>query len=88
MLPFITPLAFSNALHDVLIIGGGTAGLTLAGRLSEDPTISVGVIEAGHAQFDNPLVDVPGFFGMAFGSDLDWGFHSEPQMELNGTVLR
>jgi 2-polyprenyl-6-methoxyphenol hydroxylase-like FAD-dependent oxidoreductase len=58
LVPAITPLAFSAATHDVLIVGGGTAGLTLAGRLSEDPSINVGVIEAGFEQFDNPEVNV------------------------------
>ena len=33
--------------YDYVIVGGGTAGLTMAARLSEDPAISVAVIEAG-----------------------------------------
>ncbi|KAJ7157789.1 alcohol oxidase [Mycena filopes] len=52
----VTPLAEAGSPHehsgetktyDYIIIGGGTAGCCLAGRLSEDPTISVLVLERG-----------------------------------------
>lgn len=36
-----------NGTFDYVVIGGGTAGLTLAARLAEDPDVSVAVIEAG-----------------------------------------
>jgi choline dehydrogenase-like flavoprotein len=36
-----------NATYDYVVIGGGTAGLTIAARLAEDPNVSVAVIEAG-----------------------------------------
>ena len=40
-------MEFSNIQFDYLIVGGGTAGLVVAARLSEDPQAHVGVIEAG-----------------------------------------
>lgn len=36
-----------NATYDYVVIGGGTAGLTIAARLAEDPDVSVAVVEAG-----------------------------------------
>lgn len=41
---------------DYVIIGGGTAGLVLAARLSEDPGVHVAVLEAGEKRLDvSPL---------------------------------
>lgn len=36
-----------NATYDYVIIGGGTAGFTVASRLAENSSLSVAVIEAG-----------------------------------------
>ena len=46
----------SSKTFDYIIVGGGTAGLVLANRLSEDPGKSVLVIEAGNAHFDDPNI--------------------------------
>lgn len=40
----------------MLTTGGGTAGLPLAARLSEDPDVTVVVLEAGGTNFDDPLL--------------------------------
>jgi choline dehydrogenase-like flavoprotein len=48
--------------YDFVIIGGGTAGLTVAARLSENPDVKVGVLEAGKNKLDDFLVDTPGTF--------------------------
>jgi choline dehydrogenase-like flavoprotein len=50
---------FSTKTFDYLIVGGGLAGLVVAARLSENPSISVGVIEAGGETLI-PDVLVPG----------------------------
>lgn len=46
----------SGKAFDYVIVGGGTAGLVLAARLSEDPSKSVLVLEAGGAHLDDPMI--------------------------------
>ena len=77
-----------NASFDYVIVGGGTAGLTLATRLAANTSLNIAVIEAGgfyEADAGNVSV-VPGydaFFASTSPSDLnpliDWGFVTTPQ---------
>ena len=78
----------TNATFDYVIVGGGTAGLTIATRLASDPAISVAVIEAGgFYEVDNGNRSiVPGYANYYTGSDpknyqplIDWGFTTVPQ---------
>ena len=39
-----------------LCLGGGTAGLVLAARLTEDPNVTVAVLEDGDANLDDPAI--------------------------------
>jgi choline dehydrogenase len=55
-----SPEEFAAKKYDYVIVGGGTAGLTLAARLTEDPNIRVGVIEAGQNRLADPNILVPG----------------------------
>ena len=69
---------------DYVIVGAGSAGCTLAGRLSEDPSISVCVLEAGGPD-NNPLIHAPiGFAFFGDNSPLNWRFETLPQKHLNG----
>lgn len=57
----ITIDAFLQESFDSLVVGGGTAGLVLAARLSEQDHVHVGVIEAGNSKSGDPKVDlIPG----------------------------
>jgi choline dehydrogenase-like flavoprotein len=68
--------------YDFVVVGGGTAGLVLANRLSANPNLTVAVIEAGGDVSADPRVLIPGLFTAASGSELDWGYTTAPQVGL------
>lgn len=73
-------------MHDVVVVGAGTAGCVLASRLSEDPDLSVLLLEAGPSS--RPLeTRIPAAFSRLFRSQLDWGDRTVPQPELDGREL-
>jgi choline dehydrogenase-like flavoprotein len=81
------PEEFQQPSYDYLIIGGGTSGLVLAARQSEDPSISVGVLEAGEAQLDDPFILTPLLFTKLAGNKTyDWMLETIPQSGTNGKV--
>jgi choline dehydrogenase len=63
--------------YDYIIIGGGLTGLTVAGRLAENPSNKILVIEAGGDNRGDPRVYDIYKYGQAFNSDLDWQFPTE-----------
>lgn len=79
--------AFLDHRFTHLVIGGGTAGLVVAARLSENPDLTVGVLEAGPAAFDEQRINVPGRFGESLGSEYDWKFETVAQPGVNGRTL-
>ncbi|KXH32733.1 hypothetical protein CSIM01_04226 [Colletotrichum simmondsii] len=71
--------------YDFVIAGGGVSGLTVADRLTEDPSIKVLVIETGPFDKDEDSVLVPGAF---FPVPYLWpNLNSAPQSALNNRVF-
>jgi choline dehydrogenase-like flavoprotein len=68
---------------DYVIVGGGTAGLTVANCLSADTSRRVAVIEAGDSVFDNPNVLNVTQFGLNLNTSIDWQYTSTPQRYAN-----
>ncbi|KAL8997661.1 MAG: hypothetical protein Q9169_003141 [Polycauliona sp. 2 TL-2023] len=77
----------TDATYDYVIVGGGTAGLTIAARLTQNTSLSVAVVEAGSFYEDTVgnLSTVPAYAAYNVGTDpndtnaIDWGFVIEPQ---------
>ena len=77
------PDDFVHHSFDYLVIGGGTAGLAVAARLSENPEIAVGVLEGGAARLNDPSILTPGAMSTLVGhEEYDWMFKTVPQVGL------
>ncbi|KAJ6134359.1 CAZyme family AA3 [Penicillium sp. IBT 18751x] len=74
--------------YDYIVVGGGTSGLVVASRLTENPAISVLVLEAGANRLNDPRIAAPGLAATTyFDPDFDWCITSAPQEHLNGRCL-
>ena len=71
---------------DYVIVGAGSAGCVLAGRLSEDSAASVVLLEAGPPD-TAPEIKIPFAFPIAFKSGLDWDLYGEQEPGLNNRRL-
>lgn len=71
---------------DYVIVGSGSAGCVLAARLSEDPAVTVCLLEAGGSD-RHPNVKIPAAFAKLFKSDRDWAYYSDPEPGLMGRRL-
>ncbi|NEM08648.1 GMC family oxidoreductase N-terminal domain-containing protein [Geodermatophilus normandii] len=71
---------------DVVVVGAGSAGCTLAARLSEDPSARVLLLEAGGSD-DVLEVQVPAAMYKVWRTRRDWNYTTEPQPGLGGRGL-
>lgn len=85
-----------NQSFDYVVVGGGTAGLTLANRLSENPSFKVAVVEAGGfyeiQNGDQSEIPADDYIGtdknnQSYNPLVDWGFVTVPQQAMNGEQL-
>lgn len=75
---------FVSRDYDYLVVGGGTAGLVVAARLTENSSVSVGVVEAGKNRMDDDLVSTPGAYPALIGrKEYDWCWESVAQVLCN-----
>jgi choline dehydrogenase len=72
---------------DFIIVGAGSAGCVLAGRLSENPNNRVLLLEAGGRDW-HPFIHVPaGLAKLIHLESINWAYETEPQVELGGRRL-
>lgn len=85
LLAYLLPITFCDSTRtedntfDYIIVGGGTGGLVIASRLSEDPGVTVAIIEAGDFEKNNPNATNTTILGLGKGTAIDWQYESVPQ---------
>ena len=73
-------------MYDYVIVGAGSAGCVLAARLSEDPEVSVLLLEAGPPDLKENIHVPLGYLQLA-RTDVDWDYSSTPEASCGGRRL-
>ncbi|KAF4887978.1 Dehydrogenase citC [Colletotrichum fructicola] len=82
------PQPYGDDSYDYIVVGGGTAGVAVAARLSEGlPDSKILLIEAGPEAWDEPKINVPGMKGSTLATKYDWNFTTVTQTNVNNRVF-
>ena len=73
-------------MYDYIIVGAGSAGCVLAARLTESPSVSVLLLEAGPPDAADEI-HIPLMLNLLFQSGYDWGFTTVPQDRAAGQTV-
>ena len=72
---------------DYVVVGAGSAGCVMAHRLSEDPNVTVALLEAG-GKDTNPWLHVPaGYYRTMLDPSVTWQFGAGPEPHLDGRIV-
>ncbi|KAF3039002.1 hypothetical protein E8E12_005145 [Didymella heteroderae] len=83
-----SPHQLHTSEYDFVIVGGGTAGLVVAARLSEHVNTTVLVVEAGGDDRDYPDAEVPFLAAALQNTGADWNYTTTPQPGYNNRSIR
>ena len=73
--------------HDYIVVGGGSGGCVFASRLSEDPSATVCLLEAG-GDGTGAIINIPaGAVAMLPTKINNWAFETTPQPGLDGRTI-
>lgn len=79
-------MAEHDAAYDYVVVGGGTAGSVIASRLTEDPDVTVAVIEGGPSDIDRPdVLTLRRWMGL-LGGELDYDYPTTEQPRGNSHI--
>lgn len=71
---------------DYVIVGGGSAGCVLANRLTENPEVTVCLLETGPPD-NNPLIHIPAMFAFLQETEYAYQYETSPQKEFNEVTV-
>lgn len=84
---FKTGIKGSETCFDYIIIGAGSAGSALAGRLAENTKLRILLLEAGPKDY-HPYLKIPIGYGRVFFDDrFNWKFTTEPEPQMYGSQM-
>ncbi|MDX6653758.1 MAG: choline dehydrogenase, partial [Solirubrobacterales bacterium] len=69
--------------YDYVVVGAGSAGCAVAGRLAHNTDAKVALLEAGPPA-TGPLFEIPALFSQQLKSSFDWDYGSEPEPAFGG----